>query len=197
MCAEQIKASPARKRLRGAATENGRGKGEALAEELFKFNWYQKGDESCDAHMDQTQLLLAEKPTSAKKTGKEAALYQLELTLAWGLAMFLLWCEWHGRGKSLSVLNRSVQQSTTSSAQALAVLRQGSVRVVMSCFGDYMSRVREKNPNIYLFKKKGILRFLDWDQMRCDLDDDILPVTKSGQSCVMMLFLLQTCCPQP
>lgn len=54
MCAEQIKPSPGRKRLRGAATEDGRGKGEALAEELFKLNCYQKGDESCDVYMDQT-----------------------------------------------------------------------------------------------------------------------------------------------
>lgn len=31
---------------------------------------------------------------------------------------------------------------------------------------------------IYICKNKSILAFLDWDQMWCDLDDDILTVTK-------------------
>lgn len=46
-----------------------RGKGEALAEELFKLDWYRKCSENHDTHVDQMQLLLAKKPASTKETG--------------------------------------------------------------------------------------------------------------------------------
>lgn len=101
-----------------------------------------------------------------------AELHQLKLTLAWGLARFVLRCKWN-RGKSVSYYQRAAWAGGGQPAHSrgwdwviFAIPSNPNCSIIV--WLNYTCA-----PHVYMKPSWDL-----WAEIWCDLDDDILTVTK-------------------